>query len=79
MATPFFTNKGFHPKLKVSLEPVLSDGAHQVATDLKELHLYLYNQIAHALKQYQVHSTSQHLPIPPIKIGDAIWLDLWNI
>ena len=36
MVTPFFT-KGFHPKLKVSLEPVVSDAAHQVATDLKEL------------------------------------------
>src|SRR5882724_10176251 len=40
MVTPFFANKGFHPKLKVSLEPVVSDTTHQVATDLKELHLY---------------------------------------
>ena len=39
MVTPFFTNRGFHPKLKVSLEPVVSDTAHQVVTDLKELHL----------------------------------------
>src|SRR5882724_9929926 len=38
MVTPFFVNKGFHPKLEVSLEPVVSDTAHQVATDLKELH-----------------------------------------
>src|SRR5882724_4959654 len=28
MVTPFFANKGFHPKLKVSLEPVVSDTAH---------------------------------------------------
>src|SRR5882724_8081904 len=41
MVTPFFANKGFNPKLEVSLEPVVSDTAHQVATDLKELHLYL--------------------------------------
>ena len=46
MVTPFFANKGFHPKLKVSLEPVVSDSAHQVATDLKELHLYLGAQIS---------------------------------
>src|SRR5882724_2573840 len=47
IVTPFFANKGFHPKLKVSLEPVVSDTAHQVATDLKELHLYLCDQISH--------------------------------
>jgi len=46
MVTPFFANKGFNPKLEVSLEPVVSDTAHQVATDLKELHLYLRDQIS---------------------------------
>jgi len=58
MVTPFFANKGFHPKLQVSLEPVMSDAAHQVATDLKEFHLYLCNHISHTLKQYEVHATS---------------------
>jgi len=58
MVTPFFANKGFHPKLEVSLEPVVLDTAHQVATDLKELHLYLCDQISCALKQYEVHSMS---------------------
>ena len=50
MVTPLFANKGFHPKLKVSLEPVVLEVAHQVATYLKELHLYLCNQITHTLK-----------------------------
>ena len=58
MVTPFFANKGFHPKLEVSLEPVVSDTAHQVATDLKELHLYLRDQVSCTLKQYKVHSMS---------------------
>ena len=58
MVTPLFANKGFHPKLEVSLEPVASDIAHQVTTDLKELHLYLHNQVASALKKYEVHSAS---------------------
>jgi len=79
MVTPFFANKGFHPKLEVSIEPVVSEAAHQVATDLKELHLYLRNQISCALKQYEVHSMSQCLPIPPFKVGDRVWLDAWNI
>ena len=50
MVTPFFAKKGFHPKLEVSLELVVLDAVHQVATDLKELHLYLHDQIASALK-----------------------------
>src|SRR5882724_7589539 len=79
MVTPFFTNKGFHLKLKVSLESVVSDTSHQVATNLKELHLYLCDQVSHALKQYEIHSTSQCLLIPPFKVGDTVWLDLRNI
>jgi len=39
--TPFFANKGFHPKLKVSLESVPSESVHELAVDLKELHQYL--------------------------------------
>src|SRR5882724_9077181 len=79
MVTPFFATKGFHPKLKVSLKPVVLDAAHQVSTDLKELHLYLHDQITHALKQYEVHSMLQHLLIPPFKVGDTVWLDSQNI
>src|SRR5882672_4027091 len=58
MVTPFFANKGFHPKLEVSLESVVSDAAHSVAANLKELHQYLCDQISHALKQYEAHSAS---------------------
>ena len=38
---PFFTNKGFHPRLEVSLKSVPSESAHEMAPDLKELHHYL--------------------------------------
>src|SRR5882672_9978581 len=79
MVTPFFTNKGFHPKLEVSLESVVSDAAHSVASDLKKLHQYLHNQITHTLKQYEAHSTSRQLPIPSFQVGDTVWLDSHNI
>jgi len=79
MVTPFFANKGFHPKFKVSPKSVVLDSAHQVATDLKELHLYLCNQISFTLKQYEAHSVLQHLLIPPFKVRDTVWLDLRNI
>src|SRR5882672_8780829 len=79
MVTPFFANKGFHPKLEVSLASVVSDTAHSVAADLKELHQYLHDQIAHALQQYEIHSASCRLPIPPFRVGDTVWLDAHNI
>ena len=79
MVTPFFANKGFHPKLEVSLESVVSDAAHSVASDLKELHQYLHDQIARALKQYKVHSASRRLLIPPFQVSDTVWLDSHNI
>jgi len=74
-------NRSWHflPKLKVSLETVVSDSAHQVTTDLKELHQYLHNKSSHAIKQYEVHSASQHLLIPPFQVRDTIWLDSCNI
>src|SRR5467141_2565681 len=79
MVTPFFANKGFHPKLEVSLESFVSDAAHSIASDLKEPHQYLHDQITHVLKQYKVHSASCRLPILPFQVGDTMWLDSRNI
>ena len=79
MVTPFFANKGFHPKLEVSLESVVSETAHQVATDLKELHQYLHDQISCAIKKYEVHSASCRLLIPPFQVSDTLWLDASHI
>src|SRR5882724_230173 len=79
MVTPFFANKGFHPKFEVSLDSVVSETAHQVATDLKELHQYLRDQVARAIKQYEVNTASHRLPIPPFQIGDTVWLDASHI
>jgi len=61
MVTPSFANKGFHPKLEVSLKSVVSDAAHQVATDLKELHQYLCDQISCP----QAVQCPLSLPLPP--------------
>ena len=79
MVTPFFTNKGFHPKVEVSLQSVVLGTAHQVATDFQELHQYLCDQISCAIKQYEVHSASRRLPIPPFQVGDTVWLDASHI
>ena len=77
--TPFFANKGFHLKLKVSLESVPSESTHEMAANLKELHQYLWEQLKLTIKQYEHHSTKCHLPIPRFKAGDLVWLDAQNI
>jgi hypothetical protein len=77
--TPFFANKGFHPKLEVSLEAVPSENAHQMAADLKELHEYLREQIRITIEQYSSATSQRRLPIPNFQIGDNVWLDARNI
>ena len=51
--TPFFANKGFHPKLQVSLKSVPSESAYEMATDMKDLHQYLHDQLQLTIKQYK--------------------------
>ena len=77
--TPFFANKGFHPKLEVSLDTVPSETAHQMAADLKELHQYLREQIKVTLAQYRTSTDNRHTAIPKLNVGDEVWLDSRNI
>ena len=51
--TPFFANKGFHLKLEVSLKSVPSESAYEMATDMKDLHQYLHDQLQLTIKQYK--------------------------
>ena len=77
--TLFFANKGFHPKLEVSLESVPSECAHEMATDMKNLHQYLCDQLQLTIKQYEHHLANWCLPTPGFKAGDLVWLDTQNI
>ena len=50
--SPFFANKGYHLRLEVSIEKVMSYAAQQYAEDLDALHQYLQDQIRLAIEQY---------------------------
>ena len=56
--TPFVANKGFHPKLEVSLELVPLESAREMASDLKELHQHLQEQLQQTIKQYEQYSSN---------------------
>jgi RNase H-like domain found in reverse transcriptase/Reverse transcriptase (RNA-dependent DNA polymerase)/Integrase zinc binding domain/Integrase core domain/Chromo (CHRromatin Organisation MOdifier) domain len=77
--TPFFANKGLHPKLEISLESVPSEVAYQAASDMQELHDYLRDQIRITIGQYQAATANRRLPIPDYPIGERVWLDAKNI
>ena len=77
--TLFFANKEFHLKLEVSLESVPSESAHEMATDMKDLHQYLHDQLQLTIKQYECHLANRCFPIPGFKVGDSVWLNARNI
>jgi hypothetical protein len=77
--SPFFANKGYHPRLTISLDNIPSHSANLVATDLKSLHKYLRNEISTANHAYREHADERRLSTPDWKVGDSIWLSTENI
>jgi len=78
MVTPFFANKGFHPKLEVSLASVVSDAAHSVASD--ERTPPVSPQPDRTCPQAVRGPLSlPATPDPPFQVGDTVWLDSCNI
>lgn len=77
--TPFFANKGYHLKLSINLSKVNNSEANQYATELKEIHKHLKQQIYEANKaaanQFNCHCAGN----PDWKKGDQVWLDMGNI
>ena len=43
--TPFFVNKGFHPKLEINIETVPSTEATQAALNIHDVHSYVHDQL----------------------------------
>jgi hypothetical protein len=77
--SPFYANKGYHPRLTISLTDIPAHEAHQVATDLKTLHQYLREQVNVALKAYSRFEDPHRDPTPDWQVGTQVWLDLRNV
>jgi len=77
--SPFFANKGYHPKLDIGIDNVTSYAAQQMATDLSELHAYLREQVGIAIAHYQTSTGSQRITPPDFKVGAYVWLNSKNI
>ena len=77
--TPFFANKGYHPRMTVSLEDIPSHEAHLVAVDLQDLHAYLREQIKIANEDAAKFADRHRGPTPDWEIDQNVWLDLRNV
>src|SRR5258708_612841 len=73
--SPFFTNKGYHPRLLTNLlAPSSSSEAQRYMADLDQLHSQLKVSIAEAQERYQKAADCQQMPSPAFRIGDCVYV-----
>jgi len=73
--SPFFANKGYHPALDIHPErDVASLRAHEYATNLQDLHLYLANSLKLAQERYQVAANNRRIASPPFNAGNKVFV-----
>jgi hypothetical protein len=77
--SPFFANKGFHPRLSISFDNIPSHEARLVAADLKDLHNHLKQEIKTANDTYQKFANVKRDPTPDWPVGTLVWLKTENI
>ncbi len=73
--SPFFVNKGYHPRLLTNLlAPSSSSEAQHYVADLDQLHSQLKVSIAEAQECYQKAVDRQRMPSPAFRIGDRVYV-----
>lgn len=77
--SPFFANKGYHPKLSIMLEQVKGAEVNKYASNLKELHAYLQERIRVANEVYTKYANQKRQEAPDWKEGDHVWLNMENV
>ncbi|GAW03787.1 retrotransposon nucleocapsid protein [Lentinula edodes] len=74
-----FANKGYHPKLSITLELVQGAEVNEYASNLKELHAYLQERIQVANEVYAQYANQKRQEAPDWKEGDHVWLNMENV
>src|SRR5258708_30863317 len=73
--SPFFMNKGYHPRLTMDpIAPSSSSEAQHYVTDLDQLHSQLKASIAEAQECYQRAADCQQIPPPTFKVGNHAYV-----
>ena len=78
--TPFFANKGVHPRLSLDLSQLTSN---QEAQDLAQHMNNIIKQLKANLltsQKAQRSAANLHRVLAPFyQVGDQVWLNSWNI
>ncbi len=73
--SPFFTNKGYHPRQSTNLlAPSSSSEAQHYVADLDQLHSQLKVSITEAQECYQKAVDHQQMPSPAFRIGNHVYV-----
>ncbi|KAG5718344.1 hypothetical protein E4T56_gene8365 [Termitomyces sp. T112] len=77
--SPFYANKGYNPRLTLSLKDIPSHIAHEVAKDLRSLHQFLWDEIDTTNQAYSKHADACPKPTPDWPPSTLVWLDRRNL
>jgi hypothetical protein len=73
--TPFFANKGYHPKLPTYPDRLsTSHAAHEFVTNLADVHARLHENLAVTQQCTQLSTDAAWTPAPTLSIGDKVFL-----
>lgn len=78
--TPFFANKGYHPRLTLTLKDVPSHRAHLKALELKQVHEYLKEEIQKSNRNYEKQiNKHRREESNGWNVGTKVWLNSKNL
>jgi hypothetical protein len=73
--TPFFANKGYHPKLPTYPDRLsTSHATHKFITNLADVHAQLCENLAIMQQRTQLSADAARTPAPTLSIGDKVFL-----
>ena len=81
--TPFFANKGFHPRM--GFEPTRPPtnanelNANAFATHMEKIQSMLRNHMLMAQADHEKHANRHRGTAPQYREGDLVWLDTRNL
>jgi hypothetical protein len=77
--SPLFANKGYNPRLAITLKETTVPSAKEHLQNLRNIHETARSSIKKALEQHALWANKKRLPAPEFKPGDSVWLLRRNV